>query len=72
MTVHCSKESLEDNNQNGTLTQGQPPVPDGTVNPQVRNEEQGESDNDECRFYIGKVPMRSSGLKKKCDRTASN
>ncbi|XP_071764884.2 uncharacterized protein LOC139919153 [Centroberyx gerrardi] len=61
MSVRCGEESWDGDKEDRIFAEGQPLAPEGTENPQVRNEEQGESDSDEDVSYFGRVPQRGSG-----------
>lgn len=56
MSVHCSNEFCNDNKEDKIFAEGQPLALEGTETPQVRNEEQGESEKDEEVSYFGQVP----------------
>ncbi|XP_053173167.1 uncharacterized protein si:dkey-183p4.10 isoform X2 [Scomber japonicus] len=58
MSVHCSGEFYDGNKEDRILAEGQPLAPESTENPQVRNEDQGESESDEEVSYFERVPGR--------------
>ncbi|KAI3357372.1 hypothetical protein L3Q82_015804 [Scortum barcoo] len=58
MSVCCSDEFCDGNKEDRIFAEGQPLVPEGAENPQVRNEEQGESESDEEVAYLDRVPER--------------
>ncbi|XP_029912317.1 dentin sialophosphoprotein isoform X2 [Myripristis murdjan] len=61
MSVRCGEEFWEGNKEDRIFAQGQPLAPESTEKPQVRNEEQGESESDEDVSYFGRFPERGSG-----------
>ncbi|XP_044208613.1 uncharacterized protein LOC122983005 isoform X1 [Thunnus albacares] len=58
MSVHCGDEFHDGNKEDRIFAEGQPLAPESTENPQVRNEEQGESDEEVS--YFESVPGRGS------------
>nr|XP_046253191.1 deoxyribonuclease I-like 1-like isoform X2 [Scatophagus argus] len=50
------------NKEDRIFAEGQPLAPEGVENPQVRNEDQGDSKSDEEVSYFEKVPERGSGM----------
>lgn len=62
MWVHCDNEFCDGNEEGRILVEGQPLAPEGAENPQVRNEEQGESESDEDVSYFERVPEHGSGM----------
>ena len=58
MSVCCGEQFHYDNKEDRIFAKGQPLAPQGAENPQVRNEEQGESESDEEVSYFGQVPER--------------
>ncbi|XP_035500855.2 FK506-binding protein 5 isoform X2 [Scophthalmus maximus] len=69
MSVCCSDEFCDGNKEDRIFAEGQPLAPEGAENPQVRNEEQGESESesDEEVSYFGQVPERGSEVMIKGD-----
>ncbi|XP_035512385.1 acidic leucine-rich nuclear phosphoprotein 32-related protein 1 isoform X2 [Morone saxatilis] len=67
MSVHCGNEFCDGNKEDRLFAQGQPLAPEGAENPQVRNEEQGESESDEEVSYFERVPVRGSEMMTKGD-----
>ncbi|XP_044068825.1 uncharacterized protein DDB_G0283697 isoform X2 [Siniperca chuatsi] len=64
MTVHAF---CDGNKEDRIFAEGQPLAPEGAENPQVRNEEQGESEGDEEVCYFERVPERGSEMMIKGD-----
>lgn len=63
MSVHCGGGGLCDGDKEDRIfAEGQPLAPEGAENPQVRNEEQGESESDEEVSYFERVPGRGSEM----------
>lgn len=62
MLVHCRDEFYGGDKEDRIFAEGQPLAPEGTENPQVRNEEQGESESDEEVSYFGRVPIRGDEM----------
>ncbi|XP_051280155.1 midasin isoform X2 [Dicentrarchus labrax] len=67
MSVHCGNEFCDGNKEDRLFAQGQPLAPEGAENPQVRNEEPGESESDEEVSYFERVPKRGSEMMTKGD-----
>ncbi|KAM9350351.1 uncharacterized protein ABDE67_007658 [Symphorus nematophorus] len=68
MSVRCDNEFCDRDKEDGIFAEGQPLAPEGAENPQVRNEEQGESESDEEVSYFERVPERGSEMMTKGDR----
>ncbi|XP_031142072.1 uncharacterized protein DDB_G0290685-like isoform X4 [Sander lucioperca] len=65
--VHCSDEFCNGNKEDRVFAEGPPLAPEGAENPQVRNEEQGESESDEEESYFERVPKCGSEMMIKGD-----
>lgn len=65
MSLWCSSEFCSVNKEDRTFAEGQPLALEGAENPQVRNEELGESDED--LSYFERVPGHGSGMRIKGD-----
>lgn len=69
MSVGCDDEYSDGNKEDKIFAEGQPLALEGANNPQVRNEEQGDSESDEKVSYFERVPERGSEMMIKGDRT---
>lgn len=69
MVVRCDTEFCNGNKEDKVFAEGQPLAPEGDENPQVRNQEQGDSESDEELSYFGRVPEHDSGMRTKADGT---
>lgn len=67
MSVRCGNEFCNGNKEDRIFAEGQPLAPEGAENPQVRNEEQGDSESDEELSYFERVPEHGSGMRIKGD-----
>ncbi|XP_031700143.1 midasin isoform X2 [Anarrhichthys ocellatus] len=61
-SVRCDDDFCDGNKEDRIFTEGQPLAPEAAGNPQVRNEEQGESESDEEMSYFERVPERGSEM----------
>lgn len=66
MVVRCD-EFCNGNKEDKVFAEGQPLAPEGDENPQVRNQEQGDSESDEELSYFRRVPEHDSGMRIKGD-----
>lgn len=69
MVVRCDTEFCNGNKEDKVFAEGQPLAPEGDENPQVRNQEQGDSESEEELSYFGRVPEHDSGMRMKGDGT---
>lgn len=69
MSVRCGDKFCDGNKEDRIFAEGQPLAPEGAENPQVRNEEQGESESDEEVAYFERVPEHGSEMMIKGDGT---
>ncbi|XP_029290785.1 midasin isoform X2 [Cottoperca gobio] len=60
--VRCGDEFCDGNKEDRVFAEGQPLTPEAAENPQVRNEEQGESESDEEVSYFKRVPEHGSEM----------
>ncbi|KAM7412073.1 hypothetical protein PAMA_021846 [Pampus argenteus] len=60
MPVHCGDEFYDGNKEDRIFAERQPLAPEGTENPQVRNKDQGESDEEVS--YFERVPGRGGEM----------
>ncbi|XP_056239997.1 uncharacterized protein si:dkey-183p4.10 [Seriola aureovittata] len=67
MSVRCGDESCYGYKEDRIFAEGHPLSPEGAENPQVRNEEQGESESDEEVSYFGRIPERGNEMMIKGD-----
>lgn len=67
MSVCCSDEFSHDDKEDRISAEGQLLSLEGTENPQVRNEEQGESESDEEVSYFGQIPEHGNEMMIKGD-----
>ncbi len=69
LLVRCGVEFCDGNKEDRIFAEGQPLAPEGAENPQVRNEEQGESESesDEEVAYFERVPERGGEMMIKGD-----
>lgn len=67
MSVGCRDEYSNGSKEDKIFAEGQPLAQEGADNPQVRNEEQGDSESDEEVSYFKRVPERGSEMTIKGD-----